>query len=163
MRTDRSDDLYIRKVLDGDEGAFRYFITEYKDMAFTVAVSIVKEENIAEEVVQDAFLKAFNSLHAFKKEALFSTWFYRIVLNEALMRLRKMRREILTFSEDYDGDVRDEDVFFAMEESEESHLINEALKMLSPNESLVLRLFIFRKKTSDRFVTSRECLYPMSK
>jgi RNA polymerase sigma factor (sigma-70 family) len=146
MRTDLSDDQHIRKVLDGDEAAFRYFITEYKDMAFTVAISIVKEENFAQEVVQDAFLKVFNSLHSFKKEALFSTWFYRIVVNEALMRLKKMKREILTFSADFDGDVRDEDTFYSLEESEQSHLINEALRKLPPTESLVLRLFYLQEE-----------------
>ena len=146
MRTEMSDDLNIRKVLNGDEGAFRYFITEYKDMAFTVAISVVKEQNIAQEVVQDAFLKAFKSLHSFKKEALFSTWFYRIVVNEALMRLKKMKRDILIFSPDCDRDVRDESVFFSLEEPEQSHLINEALKKLSPNESLVLRLFYLQEE-----------------
>lgn len=146
MKTEMSDDLHIRNVLEGDEGAFRYFITEYKDMAFTVAISIVKEDSIAQEVVSDAFLKAFNSLRSFKKEALFSTWLYRIVVNEALMRLRKTKREIITFNADYDRDVQDEDALFCLEESEQSHLINEALKMLSPNESLVLRLFYLQEE-----------------
>jgi RNA polymerase sigma-70 factor (ECF subfamily) len=133
-------------VLNGDESAYRYFITEYKDMAFTVAISIVKEENIAQEVVQDAFLKAFNSLNSFKREALFSTWFCRIVVNEALMRLKRMKREIITFSADYGEDVQDEDAFFSLEEPEQSHFINEALKKLSPNESLVLRLFYLQEE-----------------
>jgi RNA polymerase sigma factor (sigma-70 family) len=146
MRSDMSDDLHIRMVLNGDESAYRYFITEYKDMAFTVAISIVKEENIAQEVVQDAFLKAFNSLNSFKREALFSTWFYRIVVNEALMRLKRMKREIITFSADYGEDVQDEDAFFSLEEPEQSHFINEALKKLSPNESLVLRLFYLQEE-----------------
>lgn len=146
MITELPDELHIRKVLDGDESAFRYFITEYKDMAFTVAISIVKEENIAQEVVQDAFFKAFKALRSFKNEALFSTWFYRIVVNEGLLRLKKMKREIITFSAEYDPDVRDEDVFLDLEGSEQSHLINEALKKLSPNESLVLRLFYLQEE-----------------
>ena len=41
MRSDMSDDLHIRMVLNGDESAYRYFITEYKDMAFTVAIYCV--------------------------------------------------------------------------------------------------------------------------
>ena len=146
MRTDSPDDQHIRKVLDGDETAFRYFITTYKDMAFTVAISVVKEETIAQEVVQDAFLKAFTSLRSFKKEALFSTWFYRIVVNEGLMRLKKMKREIITFGADYNNDAPDENAFFSLEESEQRQLINEALAKLSPNESLVLRLFYLQEE-----------------
>jgi len=147
MNLERSEDVQIQKVLNGDESSFRYFIHQYKDMAFTVAISIVKDGTIAEEVVQDAFLKAFKALRSFKKEALFSTWFYRIVLNEALMRLKKMKREIITFYQDYDQEINGEEAFFALEESEQSRIINDALKRLSPNESLVLRLFYLQEES----------------
>ena len=151
MKIEGADEIHIRKVLNGDESSFRYFITAYKDMAYTIAISIVKDENIAQEVVQDAFLKAYRSLGSFKMESLFSTWFYKIVMNEALMRLKKMKREIITFIADYDkvnGEEDDgEDTFFNLEESEISQFVNEALKKLSPNESLVLRLFYLREES----------------
>ena len=76
------DDFYIRKVLSGDIQAFRYFVKEYKDMAFSVAMSVVKEEFAAEEAVQDAFLKSFKALGSFNQQSKFSFLFYRIVLRD---------------------------------------------------------------------------------
>ena len=79
----------IQKVLNGDTQAFRYFIDKYRNMAFSLAVSIVKNDFVAEEVTQDAFLKAYKSLGTFEKRSKFSTWLYKIVTNEGLKRLRK--------------------------------------------------------------------------
>lgn len=147
MKIEPLDEIYIRKVLEGDEASFRYFITKYKDMAFTVAISIVKDENIAQEVVQDAFLKAFKGLRSFKKQSGFGTWFYRIVMNEAFMRLKKMKQDILSFNAEYNEDLQDETAFFSLREAEQSHFINEALKRLPPKESLVLRLYYLQEES----------------
>ena len=58
-------------------------------MAYSLAISIVKNGQIAEEVTQDAFLKAYKSLDKFEQRSKFSTWLYKIVTNEGLKRLRK--------------------------------------------------------------------------
>ena len=85
------DDSYIDSVLSGDTESFRYFIKTYKDMAFNLAVSIVKDDHYAEEVVQDAFMKAFNGLASFKRTARFKSWFYSIVVNESFHRLKRIK------------------------------------------------------------------------
>jgi len=141
------DDIYIRRVCDGDTESFRYFLNKYKDMAFTVAVSVVKDEFAAEEVVQDAFLKAFNGLKSFNGKSKFSTWFYRIVTNEAFQRLKKSKREMVSFVEEYDQEMGDESPLLALQEEERVHHVNEALKKLSPNESLTLRLFYLQEES----------------
>jgi RNA polymerase sigma-70 factor (ECF subfamily) len=141
------EDLYIRKVCEGDTDAFRYFVKEYKDMAFSIAVSVVKDEFIAEEVVQDAFLKAFKGLKSFNRRSKFSTWFYRIVTNEALMQLKKMKKEIVIQHSEYDNDVEDEGLLLSLQEHEQAYLINEALKKIPPKESLVLRLFYLQEES----------------
>ena len=141
------DDIYIRKVCEGDTEAFRYFLKQYKGMAFSLAISVVKDEFAAEEVVQDAFVKAFKGLKAFNRKSKFSTWFYRIVLNEAFMRLKKLKRNTILFNADYVYDVPDESILQSLHEDEQTHLINEALKRLPPNESLVLRLFYLEEES----------------
>ena len=141
------DHTYIRKVCSGDTQAYRYFLTQYKDMAFSLAVSVVKDEFIAEEIVQDAFMKAFRAMNSFNFQSKFSTWFYRIVTNEALMRLKKMKREIVVFTAEYTEDSLDEDVLSALQEDEHHHLVNAALNMLAPKESLVLRLFYLEEES----------------
>jgi len=141
------DDFYIRKVCDGDENAFRYFLREYKDMAFTVAFSVVKDEFAAQEVVQDAFIKAFKSLHSFSHKSTFRTWFYRIVVNEALMCLKKLKKEIISFTDEYTDEVADESLILSLGEGEQTYLINEALQKLPPKESLALQLFYLQEES----------------
>lgn len=141
------DEIYIRKVCEGDTESFRYFLKQYKDMAFSVAISVVKDEFIAEEVVQDAFMKAFNALKSFNRQSKFSTWFYRIVSNESFMRLKKMKRDIISFNPDYNNDIADESVLLSLQADEQTYLINEALKKLPPNESLALRLFYLEEES----------------
>lgn len=116
-------------------------------MAFTVAVSVVKDEFFAEEVVQDAFLKAFKGLKSFNRKAKFSTWFYRILINEAFMRLKKMKKEIVSFVPEYEQETTDEHTLLSLPEDEQRYCINEALKKLPPKESLVLRLFYLQEES----------------
>ena len=141
------DDIYLEKVCSGDNEAFRYFLKKYKDMAFSVAMSVIKDEFIAQEVVQDAFVKAFGALKSFNRESKFSTWFYRIVVNEALTRLKKLKKEIISFNADYEADIPDESFLASLKDEEQTYLINEALKKLIPNESLALRLFYLQEES----------------
>jgi RNA polymerase sigma factor (sigma-70 family) len=141
------DNFHINKVCAGDQEAFRYFLKEYTDMAYSVAISVVKDEFIAQEVVQDAFLKAYHGIKKFNRTSKFSTWFYRIVVNEALVRLNKLKKEIISFNEDYETDVPDESILLRLKEDEQSYLINEALKQLQPRESLALRLFYLQEES----------------
>jgi RNA polymerase sigma factor (sigma-70 family) len=135
------DVSYIRKVLNGDTEAFSYFITTYKHMAFSIALSVLKEEFLAEEAVQKSFIMAFTNLSTFHQQSKFSTWFYRIVTNESLMMLRKLRREPLAFVAEIEDDFGDDQLFPDFEQAELAYLINLGLKRLPPNESLALRLF----------------------
>lgn len=141
------DDIYISKVCSGDDEAFRYFLKEYKDMAFSVAMSVVKDEFIAQEVVQDAFVKAFNALKTFNRQSKFSTWFYRIVVNESLTRLKKMKKEIISFNAEYETEIPDESFMSSLRDEEQTYLINEALNRMIPNESLALRLFYLQEES----------------
>ncbi|TDO23962.1 RNA polymerase sigma factor [Pedobacter duraquae] len=141
------DHTYIRKVCNGDTEAYRYFLKEYKDMAFSVALSVVKDEFIAEEVVQDAFMKAFRGMNSFNFQAKFSTWFYRIVTNEAFMRLNKIKKEIMVFTSEFEADIPDGELINQLHQDEYRDLVNEALKMLAPKESLVLRLFYLEEES----------------
>src|SRR5690606_7311539 len=91
------NNIYLDKILSGDRHAFRYFISTYKDMAFSVAISMVKNELFAEEVVQDSFVEAYLSLASFKKQAKFSTWFYKIVVRTAYKYRQKNKISDIEF------------------------------------------------------------------
>jgi RNA polymerase sigma-70 factor (ECF subfamily) len=83
----------IDRILGGHHESFYELISPYERRVFMTAFDILQVEADAEEVAQEALLKAFRSLRSFRREALFSTWLLRITVNEARMRLRK-RREI---------------------------------------------------------------------
>lgn len=83
----------IDRILSGYHEDFYELIAPYEHRVFMTAFDILQVEADAEEVAQEAFLKAFRSLRSFRREAQFSTWLLRITMNEARMRLRK-RREV---------------------------------------------------------------------
>lgn len=141
------DDVYVEKVCQGDTESFRYFLKKYKDMAFSLSVSILKDEFIAEEVVQESFIKAFNGIKSFNSKSSFRTWFYRIVLNEAFQRRKKIKREFIEFQPNYNEEIVDESILLALDKDEQIHNINEALKMLPDRESVVLRLFYLEEES----------------
>jgi RNA polymerase sigma factor (sigma-70 family) len=141
------DDLYVKKVCQGDIESFRYFLKKYRDMAFSLAVSILKDEFLADEVVQEAFIKAFNGMKSFNSKSSFRTWFYRIVLNEALKYRKIIKREILDFQPEYNEEIIDENILFALQKDEQIYYINEALKILPAHESLVLRLYYLEEES----------------
>ena len=135
------DQLYIDKVLAGDSDAFRYFLKAYKDMAYSVAMSIVKQEHLAEEVVQDAFMNCYQSLSSFRAQAKFSTWFYRIVINCAFGTLRKMKAKEIPLDVEV-HDIRfDENAFSILVRKEREHMVQESLLQMPAKEALGLRLF----------------------
>lgn len=68
-------------------------VDRHKDKAFTLALRLVGDRRDAEELVQDAFVRAYKSLHAFRGDAKFSTWFYRIVYNLCMTRLSRRRSQ----------------------------------------------------------------------
>jgi RNA polymerase sigma-70 factor, ECF subfamily len=84
----------IRRVQAGDAEAFYELVRPYERAVFLAAVAIVKNEADAEEVAQEAVLKAFKALGRFRQESKFSTWLIQIAINEAKMKLRKDRRHL---------------------------------------------------------------------
>lgn len=85
----------IKSVCDGDrEAFFEFLVRPYERMVYATAISVVKNPADAEEVAQEAVLKAFSNLTSFRAESKFSTWLLQITYNEARMRLRKARAHL---------------------------------------------------------------------
>ena len=96
----------ISRVIAGERELFYDLIKPCERAVFLTAFSVLKSEADAEEVVQEAALKAYKALSSFRGEAKFSTWLVKITLNEARMRLRRSRAESEVSLEDFanDGD-----------------------------------------------------------
>lgn len=84
----------IRRVCAGEKEAFYALVRPYEKAVFTAAMSILNNQADAEEVAQEAVLKAFSNLSRFRGEAKFSTWLVQITINEARLKLRKDRRHL---------------------------------------------------------------------
>ena len=91
-----SDNDLVQAALDREPSAFRAIMRRHNQRLFRIARGVVRDDGVAEDVVQEAYVRAFQNLGSFRKEASLSTWLHRIVMNEALGRLRKSvrRREI---------------------------------------------------------------------
>ncbi len=86
------DEDLIRAAVAGDAAAFRELLERYKKRAFGVAIGIVGDPDEAQDVVQDAFIKAYYNLKEFRFGSNFYTWFYRLLVNQAIDRWRKTSR-----------------------------------------------------------------------
>jgi RNA polymerase sigma-70 factor (ECF subfamily) len=87
-----TDDDVVRRVLGGDIASFELIMRRYNQRLFRVARGIVGDDGEAEDVVQEAYLRAFEHLAQFEGRSRFSTWLTRIAVHEASARLRRRRR-----------------------------------------------------------------------
>ena len=94
FQVDSAETTLIRRVQNGDSDAFFDLVRPYERAVFLAALSLVRNDADAEDVAQEAILKAFKNLARFRQEAKFSTWLIQIAINEAKMRLRKDRRHL---------------------------------------------------------------------
>jgi RNA polymerase sigma-70 factor, ECF subfamily len=85
--------VLVNAAKAGDVGAFEELVRRYDRNVFRIAQHITQNREDAEDVVQDAFLKAYENLPQFQMQSKFYTWLVRIAVNEALMKLRRRRPE----------------------------------------------------------------------
>ena len=89
-----SDELaLVQAAKGGDVGAFEQLVKRYDRNVFRIAQHITQNREDAEDVVQEAFLKAYRNLQQFQGQSKFYTWLVRIAVNEALMKLRRRKPE----------------------------------------------------------------------
>ena len=87
-----SDEEVIARVLNGEKSAYEIIMRKYNHRLFRIARTYITSEDEIEDVIQEAYIKAYEQLSHFEKRSSFSTWLIRIVINEALARLKKHKR-----------------------------------------------------------------------
>src|SRR3989475_12568701 len=88
-RAEQRDEDVIRQVLEGHTAMFELLMRRYNERVYRAARSIVRDEQEAEDVMQEAYVNAFTHLRQFNGSARFSTWLMRIAINESLARVRR--------------------------------------------------------------------------
>src|SRR5262252_8555415 len=95
----------VARAKDGDAAASEQLVRQYERQIFRVAQHITQNREDAEDITQDAFLKAYEKLDQFQGNSKFYTWLVRIAVNESLMRLRRRRTgKMVSIDEDVETD-----------------------------------------------------------
>src|SRR5258707_8459210 len=141
------DSRLIADCLQGRSAAFGELVRRYQDRLFNTVHRLVDNAEDAQDVVQDAFLNAYQSLGSFKGDAQFFTWLYRIAVNTAIS-LKRKQRVAYTIRAGQATDAGPEPLdtsefskpSHALEKAERERWIQEALNRLSPEHRTVLVL-----------------------
>ena len=143
-----TDEDIIVRVLNGDRNAYALLVDKYKDRVFSLVKGIVRNREVAEELAQDVFVKAYKSLKNFRKEAGFSTWIYRIAYNTAVSETRKKKQYVRSFDEQLERaeSITSEQMEPGAENETRHKLLEKAMSELKPEEKLILMLFYFENK-----------------
>jgi RNA polymerase sigma factor (sigma-70 family) len=144
------ENQYIREILNGNPSRFSYFVSEYKHMAYTIAYRIVNNNEEAEEIVQDSFIRAYKSLNKFNQCSKFSTWFYRIVVNRALSVRSLVKKSVNEIDINTISEIQFVEIDAAyrnLTDEERVKFINSALKKLPEEDSLLLTLFYLHENS----------------
>jgi RNA polymerase sigma-70 factor, ECF subfamily len=112
-REAEEDREFIERAQRGDHVAFRALVERHQRRAFAIAMGLVRDENDARELVQDAFLRVYKGLGSFQGGSSFFTWLYRIITNLAIDLMRKPGRRDLELQENHAAEESSELPFVA--------------------------------------------------
>ncbi len=103
MSTDPSDRLLVERIQSGDKSAFDILVRKYQHKVLKLVSRFVSDPAEAEDVAQEAFIKAYRALPSFRGDSAFYTWLYRIAINTAKNAIVSARRRPV----DFDLDMQD--------------------------------------------------------
>ncbi|NOX89571.1 MAG: sigma-70 family RNA polymerase sigma factor [Calditrichaeota bacterium] len=104
----REDHELVRKAKAGDGKAYDALMQMYRDVVFSIVYRMVHNKQEAEDLTQETFIKAYNSINSFNEEYAFSTWLFKIATNHCIDFFRK--RKLVTYSMDQPIQYKDEEI-----------------------------------------------------
>ena len=141
-----TDIIYIRRILDGDTGAFSFLVDKYRQMVFTLALKITGNREEAEDAAQEIFVKCFRSLGTYNNRAAFATWLYRITYNHSVDIVKKNSRKRHTGNIDVDAE-EDHPTHPSLDETidlkEIKVLLKHAINRLSADDQVIVTLYYY--------------------
>lgn len=146
-----TDAEIIESVRRGNQGDYSLIVDRYKQKGFSLLKRMLKNNQDAEEVLQDCFLKAYQSLSNFRGDAKFSTWFYRIVYNAALSFLSSKRKKLdneLSSIEDH-LEIKENDDRIYAESEDIKRYISGIIEQMPEKYSAIIVMFYMEEMTLD--------------
>ena len=134
----------IARILDGHESDYGYFLERYGGEVFAIVSRLVPNREDAEELTQDAFVRAYSRLDSFVGRSSFSTWVCRIAYTTTVSWLRKKRVKYLSI-EDKQG-LSDKEVDEVLDDESRLDELREAIALLRPDEQMLLELYYFESR-----------------
>jgi len=149
MQRSTDQDL-IDKTLKGDTRAFGLLVEQYQGYVFTIVIRMVKVREEAEEVAQDTFIKAFESLSSFRGESKFSSWLYSIAYRKALDRLRKNKKynasELIEDITESEAGIS-ENALHILEDKDRKAQIQHCIMQLPEVDAALITLYYFEEQS----------------
>jgi len=164
-----ADLVVVRRVQSGDVAAFDQLILKYRERLYAVIYNMTSNREDTADLVQDAFIKAFQSINRFAGQSAFFTWLYRIAVNSALSHLRKSRlRTFFSLEQVNENDQPVAEVVAALTDDtsgaergafvkELQEKLNEAMMKLSIKHRTVVTLFEIDGLSHDEIAEVMEC------
>ena len=145
MEKDLTDKEIISRILKGDQRVYEVIVTRYQSFVFTIALRYTKNREDAEELAQNAFIKAYRCLNDYRGDAKFSTWLYTIVTSLCLTFLRKKKLEVHSIHQDHVFELANQQdagmKANTVEEKSKIKMVNDAITLLPPDDAKLLLLF----------------------
>ena len=143
-----TDQYHIDQTLSGNTAAFGQLVERYQDYVFTIVVRMTRNKEEAQEIAQDTFVKAYQSLSSFRGESKFSSWLYTIAYRKTLDRIKQQKRTV--GSEDIDqcnegdlGAVTNALDYLLLEERKS--VINKAIESLAPDVAAIITYYYYEE------------------
>ena len=146
------DQYYIDQVIGGQTAAFSYLVEKYRDMVFGLALKMLRNTEEAEELAQDTFVKAFQSIQSYRGNAKFSTWLYRITYNSAITVMRKKKMQLLSLDEQRLSDQDEIKMHQQLSEIDHEELaesLKKAMESLPGDDQVLITLYYYEDQSVD--------------
>ena len=145
-----TDQYYIDKILQGDTQAFAVLVERYQGYIYTIVLRMVRVKEEAEEIAQDTFIKAYQSIASFRGESKFSSWLYSIAYRKALDSIRKNKKyKAAELNEEItEGSIEIiENGLTFLEDKERKKMIQQCIMKLPEQEAAIITLFYFEEQS----------------
>jgi len=144
-----NDTECIRMVLRGEKDYFAFLVKKYEVRAYNLCYKILRNREEARDSAQEAFIRAYEALHGFRLDSTFSTWFYRILYNVCISKVRKGRFNAVTEQDDTLAQVHgyDNEALRNLDQEDMQELLKKAYEVLQPDEIFLAEQF-YREECS---------------
>jgi RNA polymerase sigma-70 factor (ECF subfamily) len=106
MTTRKTDTELVKGVMNGEESCFVELVEKYGSKVFNLAMRITRNQEDAEDVLQEVFITVFKKLESFQHKAQFSSWLYRVAMNSSFMKIRSRNRRRTVSIEDVEPTIK---------------------------------------------------------